>query len=327
MSQERKRSVRKPTNKDLVAFYRKMVRIRRVEEKLMEIFAGGEIPGFIHVCIGQEATPVAVCSQLNKADYMSNTHRGHGHALAKGIDLKLFMAELFGRKNGFCRGRSGSMHVADKNLGILGANGIVGGGIPIATGAAFASQYKKTGQVTVCFFGEGASDEGTFHESLNIASLRKLPIVYVCENNQWAQFTPQETHMVIKDVASRAAGYNIPGRVVSNDFFEIYRAAEEAIKRARKGEGPTLIEVKCDRWYGHFVGDAQKYRAEESVKEARGEDCILRFEKTLFKSKALKKQEIEGIEKGIQEEISKAVEFARSSPLPDDSELLDDLYA
>jgi TPP-dependent pyruvate/acetoin dehydrogenase alpha subunit len=208
----------------------------------------------------------------------------------------------------------------------LGANGIVGGGIPIATGAAFASQFKKTGQVTACFFGEGASDEGAFHESLNIASLRKLPIVYVCENNQWAQFTPQDIHMPIKDVAKRAESYNIPGEVVANDFFDIYAVAREAIQRARKGDGPTLLEVKCNRWYGHFVGDAQKYRHEESVKAARREDCILKLEKALLKDSVLKKQDIEKMEKEIQEEITEAVEFARSAPLPDDSELLRDLY-
>jgi len=318
--------MQKLSKKKSIEFYRRMVRIRKLEERLMELFTAGEIPGFIHVCIGQEATPVAVCSQLKDTDYMSNTHRGHGHALAKGIDLKLFMAELFGRKNGFCRGRSGSMHVADKNLGILGANGIVGGGIPIATGAAFASQFKKTGQVTVCFFGEGASDEGAFHESLNIASLRKLPIVYVCENNQWAQFTPQDIHIPIKDVANRAESYNIPGKVVANDFFDIYVAAGEAIERARKGEGPTLLEVKCNRWYGHFVGDAQKYRDEESVKAARGEDCILKLEKALLKDRVLIKQDIEKMKKEIQKEIAEAVEFARRAPLPDDSELLQDLY-
>ena len=229
--------MKKPNKKELIQFYENMVKIRRVEEKLMEVFSKGEIPGFIHVCIGQEATPVAVCSHLKDSDYMSNTHRGHGHALAKGIDLKLFMAELFGRKNGFCRGRSGSMHLADRNLGILGANGIVGGGIPIATGAAFASQYKKTEQVTVCFFGEGATDEGTFHESLNIASIKKLPIVYVCENNGWAEFTSLNVHMPIKNVMDRAVAYNMPGVVASNDFFEIHEEAGKAIERARKGNG------------------------------------------------------------------------------------------
>jgi TPP-dependent pyruvate/acetoin dehydrogenase alpha subunit len=319
--------MQKPGKKKLIQFYEKMVTIRRVEEKLMEVFANGEIPGFIHVCIGQEATPVAVCSHLKDTDYVSATHRGHGHALAKGINLRLFMAELFGKKNGFCRGRSGSMHLADRNLGILGANGIVAGGIPIATGAAFASQYKKTGQVTVCFFGEGASDEGTFHESLNIASLRKLPIVYVCENNGWAQFTPQAIRLPVNNVADRAAGYNISGVVVSNDFFKIYEEAGKAVERARKGKGPTLLEVKSTRWYGHFVGDAQNYRSEKDTKEARKEDCIRNFENKLIEDKILQKQDVERIDKRIHEEIEEAINFARESPFPDDSELMKDLYA
>lgn len=319
--------MRKPAKKKLIQLYERMVTIRKVEERLMEVFSKGEIPGFIHVCIGQEATPVAVCSHLKDSDYMSNTHRGHGHALAKGIDLNLFMAELYGKKNGFCRGRSGSMHLADRNLGILGANGIVGGGIPIATGAAFAASYKKTGQVTVCFFGEGATNEGTFHESLNIASLRKLPIVYVCENNGWAEFTPQAVHMPIRNVADRATAYNMIGTTVSNNVLDIYEAAGAAIERARKGQGPTLLEVKSARWHGHFVGDAQKYRVEEDVKTAKQEDCIADFEKKLLKEKILSKTEVTKIGDSVHKRIDAAVAFARESPFPEPSELMDDLYA
>ena len=318
--------MQKLSRKKLIDFYGKMVGIRKVEEKLMEVFATGEIPGFIHACIGQEATPVAVCSHLKTSDYMSTTHRGHGHALAKGVDLKLFMAELFGRKNGLCRGRSGSMHLADRNLGFLGANGIVGGGIPIATGAAFASQLKKTGQVTVCFFGDGATGEGTFHESLNIASIRRLPIVYVCENNGWAQFTPRAVHMRINDVADRAGAYNIPGVSVPNDFFKIYEEAGRAVESARKGNGPTLIEVKSARWHGHFVGDAQKYRPAEEVEAAMKNDCIMDFERRLLKDKILGKQDVKKIKGKIEKEIDEAITFARESPFPDESELTEDLY-
>lgn len=312
--------------KNLIMFYEKMVRIRSVEEKLMEVFSSGEIPGFIHVCIGQEATPVAVCSHLKASDYVSTTHRGHGHALAKGIDLKPFMAEIFGKKNGFCKGRAGSMHLANRELGLLGANGIVGGGIPIATGAAFASQYRKARQVTVCFFGDGASDEGAFHESLNIASLKKLPIVYVCENNGWAQFTPKNIRLPINSVADRAAAYNIVSVVVPNDFFKIYEEAGKAVEKARKGKGPTFIEVINSRWYGHFVGDAQKYRPEKDITDARKEDCIKNFENKLIEDKALQKRDVEKIENKIHEEIEKAVNFARESPFPDSSELMKDLY-
>ncbi|MBW1773904.1 MAG: thiamine pyrophosphate-dependent dehydrogenase E1 component subunit alpha [Deltaproteobacteria bacterium] len=319
--------MKKPGKKRLMQLYENMVAIRAVEERLMDVFSKGEIPGFIHVCIGQEATPVAVCSWLKDSDYMANTHRGHGHALAKGIDLNLFMAELFGKKNGFCRGRSGSMHLADHSLGILGANGIVGGGIPIATGAAFAASYKKTGQVTVCFFGEGATNEGTFHESLNIASLQKLPIVYVCENNGWAEFTPQAVHMPIRDVADRAGAYNMIGTTVSNKVLDIYKAAGEAIGRARKGEGPTLLEVKSARWHGHFVGDAQKYRVEEDVKTAKQKDCIADFEKKLLKEKILSKKEVKKIGESVHKRIEAAIAFARASPFPEPSELMDDLYA
>ncbi len=318
--------MKKPSKKQLVGFYTKMVRIRRTEERLMEVFSGGEIPGFIHACIGQEATPVAVCSHLEDSDYMATTHRGHGHALAKGIDLKLFMAELFGKGNGLCLGRSGSMHVADRNRGILGANGVVGGGIPIATGAAFASQYKKTRKVTVCFFGEGASDEGTFHESLNIASIRKLPIIYVCENNGWAQFTPQRVHTVIRNVAKRSASYGFPGVTVPNDFMEIYEEAGKAVERARKGEGPSIIEVMSSRWYGHFVGDSQKYRPPEDVEAAMKADCIVSFEKKLLQDKVLTKQKMKKIEKEIQTEIEEAINFARESPLPSESSLMEGLY-
>ncbi|MCP4718154.1 MAG: thiamine pyrophosphate-dependent dehydrogenase E1 component subunit alpha [Desulfobacteraceae bacterium] len=317
----------KLSKKKMIRSYTQMIRIRKMEEKLMEVFGKGEIPGFIHVCIGQEATPVAVCSHLSDSDYMANTHRGHGHALAKGIQSDMFMAELFGRSNGPCRGRAGSMHLADMNLGVLGANGIVGGGIPIANGAAFAAKYKKTKQVTVCFFGEGATNEGTFHESLNLASVMNLPIVFVCENNGWAEFTPQSVHMSIKDVAKRAASYDIPAKTVSNDFFEIHGAAEKFITRARQGNGPSLLEVQSSRWHGHFVGDAQKYRRPEEIESAMELDCIAEFEKYLLGNKIINKKTNQNIREEIQQEIEAAVEYARQSPLADASELMEELWA
>ena len=315
-----------PNKKQLIEFYSQMARIRMVEEKLMEVFSGGEIPGFLHVCIGQEATPVAVCAHLAESDYMATTHRGHGHALAKGIDLRLFMAELFGRRNGPCRGRSGSMHLADATRGIIGANGIVGGGIPIAVGAAFAAKFKKSGQVTVCFFGEGATGEGTFHESLNLASLMRLPIVFVCENNRWAEFTPQAMHMPIRNVADRAEAYDIPGKTLANDFLAIHETATEMVGRARKGLGPSLLEVQSTRWYGHYVGDAQKYRPPEDIVAARAADCIADFEKKLLKKKILEPKTIRQIRKTIQAEIDGAVEFARESLRPEPSELMEGLW-
>ncbi len=316
-----------PRREVLVASYRDMVKIRRVEEALMEVFSAGEIPGFIHVCIGQEAAPVGICSHLRESDYIATTHRGHGHALAKGIDLKTFMAELFGRRNGPCLGRSGSMHLAYKPLGIMGANGIVGGGIPIATGAAFAIRYKNRDDVTVCFFGEGATDEGTFHESLNMASLWKLPIIYVCENNGWAEFTAQSVHMTIKDVATRAVAYDMPGVVVKNDFFAIYEAAGHAVERARRGEGPTLLEIKSRRWHGHFVGDAQKYRPGEDVADARNQDCLADFEKSLVSRNLLREEDGAAIDREVKEEIREALDFARNSPFPEPSELMSGVYS
>jgi TPP-dependent pyruvate/acetoin dehydrogenase alpha subunit len=316
-----------PGKKKMTAIHGTMLKIRMVEEKLMEVFANGEIPGFIHVCIGQEAAPVAVCSHLKNSDYIASTHRGHGHALAKGMDLKRFMAELFGRRNGPCRGRSGSMHLADKDLGILGANGIVGGGLPIANGAAIASKYKKEGQVTVCFFGEGATNEGTFHESLNIAAIMKLPVIFICENNGWAEFTPHKVHLPLTDVAQRAAAYNIPGIVLANDCLKIYEAAGQAVQRARKGQGPTLLEVKSMRWHGHYVGDAQKYRPAKDIEEAMKFDCIARFEDKLLKDKIISHSDAQNIRQSIQNEIESAVEFARQSPFPEASELMSELYA
>ncbi len=311
---------------DLLSSYRMMVKIRRVEESLMEVFTAGEIPGFIHVCVGQEAAPVAICRYLKDTDFVASTHRGHGHAIAKGIPLDLFMAELFGKRNGPCMGRSGSMHLAFRPLGILGANGIVGGGIPIATGAALASSYKKRDDVVVCFFGEGATDEGVFHESLNIASLWKLPIVYVCENNQWAEFTPQRLHMPLENVASRASAYGMPGITVRNEFISICGAAAEAIGRARSGMGPTLLEIKSRRWHGHFVGDAQKYRPTEDIREAVSEDCIASLEAELLKMGYLTREDTETIDREIRQEVKNAIEFARKSPLPESSELMEGLY-
>jgi len=315
------------SKKKLIECYRQMIRIRKAEEKLMEVFGNGEIPGFLHVCIGQEAAPVAVCSHLTDSDHMANTHRGHGHAIAKGIDLTSFMTELFGRSSGPCRGRSGSMHLADVTKGILGANGIVGGGIPIALGAAFTSKYLDEDNVTVCFFGEGATDEGTFHESMNIASVMNLPIVFICENNQWAEFTPQSVHMKITKVSERARSYGIPGVTIANDFLTIYETARKAVAKARKKGGPTLIEVQCDRWYGHYVGDAQKYRAPEDVEKARKKDCIASFEKKMQKQKKATTAELKKVRQQVQEEIDAAVEAARQSPMPEPEVLMDDLWA
>ena len=310
----------------MIDMYRTMVTIRKTEQKLMEVFSTGEILGFLHVSIGQEAAPVGICSHLSDADYIATTHRGHGHAIAKGIDLKLAMAELFGKKNGYCLGRSGSMHLADKSRGIMGANGIVGGGIPIATGAAFAAKYRGSGQVAVATFGEGATGEGAFHEALNFAAIRKLPVIYVCENNGWAEFSPQTIHMPIQSVTQRASSYGIPAVSVGNDVLSIYEEAGKAVTRARKGEGPTLIEVNCDRWYGHYVGDSQKYRGKEKVSQAMAKDCLKDFESILLKTRILKTVDIEKISVDVDKEIEAAVLFARECSYPEVSEMMEGLY-
>ena len=304
-----------------------MVKIRRVEERLLDIFAQGKIPGFIHVCIGQEAIPVGVCSCLRQDDYISNNHRGHGQALAKGVDLKRFMAEIFGRKDGYCKGKAGSVHIACKEFGIIGSNGIVGGGIPISLGTAFSSMYKGKDRVTVCFFGDGATNGGTFHESLNLAALWNLPIVFCCENNGWAEFTPQKVHMKIENISRRAESYGMPGITVDgDDVLKVREEAEKAIAMARNREGPTLLECKTHRWFGHFAGDAQKYRSSNEIEEVRNFDPILRFQKVLFELKYIKSEDIEKIEKKVKSEIDEAVAFAESSPVAGVEELLEDVY-
>jgi pyruvate dehydrogenase E1 component alpha subunit len=316
------------TREDQLAILASMVRIRRVEERLSDLFTQGKIPGFIHVSIGQEAIATGVCSCLVPEDSVLTTHRGHGHALAKGIDLKRFMAEIFGRRNGFCKGKSGSMHVADKQVGVVGANGIVGGGLPISLGTAFASQYRQEKSVTVCFFGDGASNQGTFHESLNIAALWNLPIVFCCENNQWAQFTPQARYMKVENVATRAGSYGMPGVTVDgSDVQAVQSAALEAVERARRGEGPTLLECRVRRWFGHYVGDPQKYRPPDDVKEARSNDPISRYADALAAAGVLGPEGLGQLEARIKAEIDDAVAFAGESPAADPQELFTDVYA
>ncbi len=305
-----------------------MIKIRRVEERLLDIFAQGRIPGFIHVSIGQEAVPVGVCSALRPDDYISNTHRGHGQAIAKGVELKRFMAEIYGRIDGYCKGRAGSMHIASKELGIIGSNGVVGGGIPISLGTAFASRYKGNDRVTVCFFGDGATNEGTFHESLNLAALWNLPMVFCCENNGWAEFTPLRVHTRLEDLSLRAAAYGIPGATVDgDDVLKVLEEAEKAVARARKGDGPTLLECKTHRWFGHFAGDAQKYRSPKEIEEVRKFDPILKFQNLLLEMKVLTPKHMEEMEARVKFEIDEAVAFAENSPVPGREGLLEDVYA
>jgi TPP-dependent pyruvate/acetoin dehydrogenase alpha subunit len=316
------------TKEALLKLHYLMVKVRRVEECLMDVFSQGKIPGFIHVGIGQEGVAAGVCSILREDDLIFTTHRGHGQALAKGIDLNRFMAEIYGRKDGFCKGKAGSMHIAARQVGVAGSNGIVGGGLPIAVGTAFAATYQEKDRVTVCFFGDGAANEGTFHESLNLAALWNLPIVFCCENNGWAQFTPQKVYMRLENISKRAESYGMVGVTVDgDDVVKVREEAEKAVVRARKGEGPTLLECKTHRWFGHYVGDPQKYRPPEEVDEAREFDPINKFEKFLLKAKHIDRDYLVTLEAKIKSEIEEAIAFAESSPVAGPDELFTDVYA
>jgi len=315
------------SNEQMVELYTTMKRIRMFEERVSELFAGGKIPGFVHLYVGEEAVAAGVCAALKPEDYITSTHRGHGHLIAKGGDLKLMMAELFGKKTGYCKGKGGSMHIAAIELGMLGANGIVGGGPPIAAGAALAAQYQGKDSVAICFFGDGASNQGTTHEAMNLAACWKLPAVFVVENNQFGEFTHQSKHQTIEDIADRAAGYDIPGVVVDgNDVMAVYEAASEAVSRARQGKGPTLLECKTYRVRGHFEGDAMAYRDPEEAKEWMAKDPIERFQDKLLEKGILTLKDQEKIKSAIEKELEEAVRFADESPFPDPGELTTDVY-
>jgi len=305
-----------------------MLRVRRVEERLLQVFSEGKIPGFIHVSIGQEAVAAGVCCCLTPADTIFTTHRGHGHTLAKGMELKPFMAEIFGRANGACHGNSGSMHVASSNAGAGGANGIVGAGLPIALGSAFASAFKGEASITAVFFGDGASNQGTFHESMNLAALWNLPLVFVCENNGWAQFTSQKSYMKIDSIARRAEGYGMPGVLVDgDDVLWVRDSMRQAVARARAGEGPTLIECKTYRWFGHYAGDPQKYRPADNLEQSRKIDCIVNFEKFLVDSGLADRERFDAVDARLRSEIDEAIAYAEAAPAAAKGQFLKDVYA
>jgi len=304
-----------------------MKKIREFETKAAELFAEGRIPGFVHLYIGEEAVATGVSANLKDSDYITSTHRGHGHIIAKGGDLKYMFAELFGRVTGYCKGKGGSMHIADADKGILGANGIVGAGHNIAVGAGLSSKYRGTDQVCVCFFGDGSTNQGTFHESLNMASIWKLPVIFVCENNLYGISMHQSRHQAIQDVADRAVAYNIPGVVVDgNDVLAVYEAANEAIDRARNGQGPTLIECKTYRHRGHFEGDPTVYRDKEEVQEWLEKDPILRLINYMLENNVATEDDIKNINKEIASEIDEAIKFAEESPFPPVEAAVEDIY-
>ncbi|SNR64902.1 pyruvate dehydrogenase E1 component alpha subunit [Haloechinothrix alba] len=307
--------------------YRTMRTIRAFEERLHEEFASGDIPGFVHLYAGEEASATGVCMHLDDRDSIASTHRGHGHCIAKGVDVKAMMAEIYGRRTGACQGKGGSMHIADLSKGMLGANGIVGGGPPLICGTALASKQQNTGGVGVAFFGDGASNQGTTLESLNLASVWGLPAIFVAENNGFAEATASAWSVAADNIADRAAGFGIPGVIVDGfDFFAVHEAAGEAIERARGGGGPTLIEVKFTRYYGHFEGDQQSYRLDE-VKQARETvDCLKAFRSRVTGTGLLDEAGLESIDGEVFALIDAAVAEAKQAPRPTRSDLETDVY-
>ena len=312
----------------LLIIYRKMLEIRLFEEKVYELYGQNLVPGTIHLYAGEEAVAVGVCANLRDDDYVVSTHRGHGHCIAKGARLDKTMAEILGKETGYCKGKGGSMHIADFSVGMLGATAVVGAGIPIATGAGLSIKLRGTDQVATCFFGEGASNQGTFHEGINLAATWMLPVIFVCENNLYAMGTRQTLVMRIENVSDRAAAYGIPGVVVDgNDVLAVYEATRDAVNRARAGKGPTLIECKTYRHKGHSRVDPAKYRPKEEVGEWLKKDPIARLKKHLLETNVLTEDEIKKTEAEVVNAIDNAVKFALDSPYPSPQEALEDVYA
>lgn len=315
------------SKEELLWMYERMRLIRGFEDRVHELFGEGKLPGFVHLYAGEEAIAVGTVSQLRDDDYITSTHRGHGHCIAKGVDVKSMMAELYGKATGACKGKGGSMHIADVDKGMMGANGIVGGGAPLSCGPALTAKTLGKDKVTICFYGDGAAAQGTSHESMNLASIWNLPVVFVCENNGFAESTPVEYHASVKDIADRATAYNIPGLTVDGtDIFAVAEAVDEAVQRARNGEGPTLVECKAFRYYGHFEGDAVTYYTDEMREEFRERDPIDKFRQNVLERELVTEEELNEIDEKVKNAIDEAVEFAEESPMPDPKELTTDVY-
>jgi pyruvate dehydrogenase E1 component alpha subunit len=311
----------------LLEMYERMVQIRTFEDLAGKNFAAGLVPGFVHLYAGEEAVAVGICAQLTDRDYITSTHRGHGHCIAKGVDIDGMVAELMGKSTGVCKGKGGSMHIADVEKGMLGANGIVGGGIPLACGAALTARSLGTGGVAVCFFGDGASNQGTFHEGLNLASIWNLPVVFVCENNGYAESTPVRYHCSASDIANRASAYEIPGVVVDGlDVFAVYEAAAEAIARARRGEGPSLLEAKTYRYYGHFQGDQVTYRTAEELEAYKQRDPIQTLRAAILDRGITTEEDLAAIDARVNKQLDDAWDAAKAAPFPAAEETLTDVY-
>ena len=319
--------------------YTDMLRLRRFEENVRDLFGAGKIPGFVHLYIGEEAVAVGACAAIQTEDYLTSTHRGHGHVLAKGADPVKMFAELFGKATGYNKGKGGSMHLAAPELGILGANGIVGGGIPLAIGAAMSAKKLKNGRACLCFFGDGGSNEGTFHESVNIAAAYRLPCIFICENNMYAGGVKQyydgefvnegmDYPRKVKDVADRAIGYDIPGVVVDgNDVEAVYAAVKEAVERARSGEGPTLIECKTYRWRTHFEVEPDTYRTPRELESWKQKCPVKCYGEKLVAEGVATQADLDRIAQDVEAEMDAAIQFAEESPEPELSETEMDVYA
>ncbi|PYZ93004.1 pyruvate dehydrogenase [Salipaludibacillus keqinensis] len=312
-----------------VEMLEQMIVIRHFEQKVEQMFMQGKIHGTMHLCTGQEATAVGAIGALEAKDKITSTHRGHGHCIAKGSDIGRMLAELLAKETGYCKGKGGSMHIADLDLGNLGANGIVAGGHPLATGAALTSKMKKLGYVVICFFGDGASNEGSFHESLNLAAVWDLPVIFFCENNEYAMSGPIKEMINIEHISQRASSYGMPGVTINgSDVLEVYEATKEAAERARSGQGPTLIEAKTYRFKGHSRADARKYRTREEEKEwITKKDPIALFKKSLIDEGVLSEEKAQAIEDQVQSFVEKAQGFAENSPEPSPESLQEDVYA
>lgn len=317
-----------PSVDQLSHAYRVMRTIRSFEERLHVEFATGEIPGFVHLYAGEEASAAGVMAHLGHEDSIASTHRGHGHCIAKGVDVYGMMAEIYGKKTGVCQGKGGSMHIADLEKGMLGANGIVGAGAPLAAGAALAAKLKGSDAVAVAFFGDGGSNEGAVFEAMNLASVWNLPCLFVAENNGYAEATASNWSVACDHIADRAAGFGMPGVTVDGfDFFAVHEAAAAAVARARAGEGPSLIEVKFTRYFGHFEGDAQTYRDPNEVKQAREQrDCLMQFRERVTRAGQLQPALLDSIDQEVEQLIEDAVRKAKADPKPGPEDLLTDVY-
>ena len=305
-----------------------MIRIRVFEERVRDLFAAGRLPGFVHLSIGQEGAAAGACAALRTDDYVLSTHRGHGHMVAKGADTARMMAELFAKRTGSCKGKGGSMHIADASVGVLGANGVVAGGLTVAAGVGLSIKQRKTNQVCLCFFGDGAANRGPVHEALNLAVIWKLPVIFLCENNGWASTTPHRYACAVPEVAVRAASYGLDGAIVDGmDALEVYEAVRKAVDCARRGGGPAFIEAKVVRWQGHYEGDPQGYRDRAEIVDGKARDAIARLRSKVLTENILTTEQVTEMEQAALGEIDAAVAFGESSSFPAPEEALEDLFA